>query len=38
MGNCQFLWDPSRGFLGKGNGADGPALQVYRNVKDKLTA
>ena len=22
--NCQFLWDPTRGFLGKSNGADGP--------------
>ena len=22
--NCQFLWDPTHGFLGKSNGADGP--------------
>ena len=36
--NCQFLWDPSRGFLGKSNGADRPAHWVCRNAMDKLIA
>ena len=36
--NWQFLWDPSRGFLGKSNGVDGPAQRVCRNAMDKLIA
>ena len=36
--NCQFLWDPSCGFLGKSNCVDGPAQWVCRNARDKLIA
>ena len=34
----QFLYDASRGFPGKSDGADGPAQWVSRNVLDKLIA
>ena len=34
----QFLYDVSRGFPGKSDGADGPAQWVSRNVLDKLIA
>ena len=36
--NQQFLWDPSHGFLGKSNGANGPAHWVHRTARDKLIA
>ena len=36
--NSQFLWDPSRRFLGKINGANGLAQWVCRNAREKLIA
>ena len=33
--NCQFLQDPSLGFLGKNNGENGHAQWVCRNAMDK---
>ena len=36
--NRQFLYDPSHGFLGKLNGADGPAQWVYRTARGTLIA
>ena len=36
--NCQSLYDPSCGFLGTSNCADGPAQCVCRNARDELIA